>query len=261
LPDPNGGEEHTYLTGDLGRMAADGCLFHAGRKDFQVKVRGYSVEVSEIEMALLEHAAIKEAAVVGRETQSGDRQLVAYFVPAEKPTATVTELRNFLEERLPDYMIPSAFVLLRGLPLTPNGKIDRLALPAPEGKRPELDTPFSSPRSPIEEELAEIWAEVLSLDRVGIHDDFFDLGGHSLAATRVISQVIRKFQLELPLQSVFQSPTIAAMAALITEHQGEQLGEEELDCVLTELESISNEEAKRLLADRSASMHTKGSHG
>jgi acyl carrier protein len=261
LPDPNGGDERTYLSGDLGRISADGCLFHVGREDFRAKVRGYSVEVSEIEMALLEHPDVKEAAVVGRETQSDDSQLIAYFVPSEKPAATVTELRNFLKARLPDYMIPSAFVLLRALPLTPNGKVDRLALPAPESKRPEVDTPFAAPRTLIEEELAGIWAAVLSLDRVGIRDNFFDLGGHSLAATRVISQVIRKFQLELPLQCLFQSPTIAAMAALITEHQGKQLGGEELDCVLTELESLSNEEAKRLLADQSASVHTKGSHG
>jgi acyl carrier protein len=242
-------------------MAPDGCLFHLGRKDFQVKVRGYNVEVSEVEMALLEHAAVKEAAVVGRESQSEDRRLVAYFVPAEMPAATVTELRNFLKERLPDYMIPSAFVMLDALPLTPNGKVDRLALPAPDGKRPEVDTPFAAPRTLVEEELAGIWAEVLSLDRVGIRDNFFDLGGHSLAATRLVSQVIRTFKLELPLQSVFQSPTIAAMEALITEHKGKQLGEEELDCVLMELESLSDEEAKQLLAGQSASVHTKGSHG
>ena len=158
LPDPEGGDKRIYRTGDLGRMAPDGCLFHLGRKDFQVKVRGYRVEVNEIEMALLEHAAIKEAAVVGREIQSGDRRLVAYFVPTREPAATVTELRNFLKDRLPDYMIPSAFVMLPALPLTPNGKVDRLALPAPQDTRPELDTPFAAPRTPIEEELAGIWA-------------------------------------------------------------------------------------------------------
>jgi amino acid adenylation domain-containing protein len=250
LPDPNGGEERTYLSGDLGRMAADGCLFHVGREDFRVKVRGYSVEVSEIEMALLEHAAVKQAAVVGRETQSEDRQLVAYFVPSEKPAATVTELRHFLKARLPDYMIPSAFVLLRALPLTPNGKIDRRALPDPGQSRPELDTPYVAGTTPVEEQLAKIWAEVLSLNRVGIHDNFFDLGGHSLAATRVVSQVIKKFQVEIPLEELFQSPTIAAMAAAITEHQAQKLGEKDLKRILSELESLSELEAQRLLADQ-----------
>jgi acyl carrier protein len=245
-PDPQGGDQRIYLTGDLGRMAPDGCLFHLGRKDFQVKVRGYRVEVSEIEMALLEHAAVKEAAVVGREIQSGDRQLVTYFVPTREPAATVTELRNFLKDRLPDYMIPSAFVMLPALPLTPNGRVDHLALPAPEGTRPELDTPFAAPRTPIEAELAKIWADVLSLDQVGIHDNFFDLGGHSLAATRVVSQVIKQFRLDLPLQSLFQSPTVAEMAAVIDERQKNRLTEEELERILTELEAMSEEEAKKI---------------
>jgi amino acid adenylation domain-containing protein len=248
LPDPNGGEERTYLTGDLGRMAADGCLLHVGREDFRVKVRGYTVEVSEIELALLEHTAVKEAAVVGQETQSDDMQLVAYFVPSDKPAATVTELRNFLKARLPDYMIPSAFVSLRGLPLTPNGKIDRLRLPDPGRSRPNLDAPYVAARNPIEQQLANIWAEVLSLNPVGIHDNFFDLGGHSLAATRVVSQLLKIFKLELPLQSLFESQTVAEMALVVTEHLEKSLAEEKLNRILTELESLSDEEAKRILS-------------
>jgi acyl carrier protein len=238
-------------------MAADGCLFHVGREDFRVKVRGYSVEVSEIEMALLEHAAVKEAAVVGRETQSDDRQLVAYFVPSEKPAATVTQLRNFLKARLPDYMIPSAFVLLGALPLTPNGKIDRRALPDPGQSRPELDTPYVAGTTPLEEQLAKIWAEVLSLNRVGIHDNFFDLGGHSLAATRVVSKVLKTFQIELPLQSLFESPTVAEMTIMITNHQGNKLGEEKLNRILTKLESLSEEEARWLLSDQGKTASTE----
>jgi acyl-coenzyme A synthetase/AMP-(fatty) acid ligase/acyl carrier protein len=252
LPDPNGGEERTYLTGDLGRMAADGCLFHVGREDFRVKVRGYSVDVSEIEMALMAHAAVKQAAVVGRETQSDDRQLVAYFVPSEKPAATVTQLRNFLKARLPDYMIPSAFVSLRALPLTPNGKIDRRALPDPSQSRPALDTPYAAGTTPVEEQLAKIWAEVLSLDQVGIHDNFFDLGGHSLAATRVVSQVLKRFQLEIPFQSLFHAPTVAKMAALIREYEGMGLGKKELDRIVAEIESLSDAQAEQLLFDQRA---------
>jgi acyl carrier protein len=143
-------------------------------------------------------------------------------------------------------MIPSAFVMLPALPLTPNGRVDHLALPAPEGTRPELDTPFAAPRTPIEAELAKIWADVLSLDQVGIHDNFFDLGGHSLAATRVVSQVIKQFRLDLPLQSLFQSPTVAEMAAVIDERQKNRLTEEELERILTELEAMSEEEAKKI---------------
>jgi acyl carrier protein len=160
-------------------------------------------------------------------------------------------LRNFLKDRLPDYMIPSTFVILTALPLTPNGKVDRSALPAPEDRRPDLDTPYTVARTPIEEELAGIWADILSLDRVGIHDNFFDLGGHSLAATRVVSQVIKKFQLELPLRSLFQSPTIAEMAAVIEAYQEKKIGEADLEGMLAELESLSDEEARRLLAEES----------
>jgi acyl carrier protein len=148
-------------------------------------------------------------------------------------------------------MIPAAFVALGALPLTPNGKVDRLGLPEPEGTRPELDTPFIAPRIPIEAELAGIWAEVLSLDQVGIHDDFYDLGGHSLAATRVVSRILKTFQLELPLQSLFQSPTVAEMAAVITEQQGKKLDEKELQCILSELESLSDEEAESQIASES----------
>lgn len=257
LPDPGGGEERIYLTGDLGRMLPDGFLVHIGRKDFQVNVRGYRVEPGEVEMALLAHAGVKELVVVGREDQPGDARLIAYFIPAGHPAPTVTELRSFLKEKLPNYMIPSAFVMLRAFPLTPNGKVDRSALPVPEDTRPDLDAPFAAPRTVVEEDLAEIWAEVLSLDHVGIHDNFFDLGGHSLTATRIISQVIKRFQLELPIQSLFESPTVAEMAAVITQSQAKNLGEKELEQLLAELESLSDNEAQVLVSGRKASSHSK----
>jgi amino acid adenylation domain-containing protein len=244
LPDPSGGNKKLYLTGDLGRVAPDGCVFHLGRKDFQVKVRGYRVELGEIELALRENTAVKETAVVGREMQSGDRQLVAYIVSNTQPATTVTDLRNFLRARFPDYMIPSAFVMLTSLPLTPNGKVDHSALPDPGHNRPELDTPLVSPSNPIEEELARIWAEVLSLEKVGINDIFFDLGGDSLTATRVVSRVIEQFQLAIPLQSLFESATIADMAAVITEHRVKTLDENELMTILDELEALSDEEVQ-----------------
>jgi len=211
--------DRLYRTGDLGRLLPDGCLEHLGRKDFQVKIRGYRIEVAEIEMALLALENIKAAVVVARNDQPGRKRLVAYIVPVEKSPPTVSTLRHALAEKFPDYMIPSAFVMLRALPLTPSGKVDRSALPAPGGTRPHLDTPFAAPRTVVEEELTQIWAEVLSFDQVGINDNFFDLGGHSLAATQIISRVVRRFRLELPIQSLFQAPTVAEMAAVITQIQ------------------------------------------
>ncbi len=251
LPDPSGGDERIYRTGDMGRMLPDGCLLHLGRKDFQVKIRGYRIEVDEIEMALVESPALKEAVVVAREDNLGDVRLVAYCVPSGKTTPNTGELRSFLKEKLPDYMIPSAFVMLDVIPLTATRKVDRKALPTPSNSRPELNAPYVAPRTPIEEELAKTWAEVLGLDQVGIHDDFFELGGHSLAATQIISRIIKDFQLELPLKSLFESPTVADMAMIILQNEGRKVGEKELASVLAELESLSDEEAKRHLTDES----------
>ena len=253
LPDPEGVDKRIYLTGDLGCMLPDGCLEHLGRKDFQVQIRGYRIEAAEIESALLSLDTVKEAIVVAQqESISGDKRLVAYLVPARQPAPTISELRRFLSEKLPDYMIPSVFVKLDALPLTPNGKVDRKALPVPDSSRPELGTPFVAPRSPTEEKLAQIWAEVLSLDQVGIQDNFFDLGGHSLLDTQVISRVINKFRVELPLISLFQSPTVADMTVVITENMARKAGDKELARMLAELESISDEEARKRLADEEA---------
>jgi acyl carrier protein len=153
-------------------------------------------------------------------------------------------------------MIPSTFTFLKALPLT-NGKLDRNALPKPSDQRPELGQPYTAPHSDVEVTLARIWAEVLCIDRVGIHDNFFDLGGHSLGATRVVSQVLKEFQIELPLQSLFKSPTIADMAAALIDHQGKKLDEKELNRILTELELLSEDDAHRLLSDRSKTASTE----
>jgi amino acid adenylation domain-containing protein len=246
LPDPDGGNDRICLTGDLGRMTPDGCLEHMGRKDFQVKVRGYRVEVGEIEAILLAQRNVREAIVATRTAAVGadNERLVAYIVPCEKPSPSVNVLQRALREKLPDYMVPSALVFLDALPLTPNGKVDRRSLPDPDKSRPDLNTPFIAPRTPVEEELAQIWAEVLLLDRVGIHDNFFDLGGHSLSATRVVSHVIKTFQVKLPLQALFEAPTVADMAAVITGHQAKKLGEKDLELILAELELMSDEEAQ-----------------
>jgi amino acid adenylation domain-containing protein len=252
LPDPDGADRRICLTGDLGRMMPDGCLEHIGRKDFQIKVRGYRVEVGEIEAILLAQSNVREAVVATRKAAAGadNERLVAYIAPCEKPSPSVSVLRRAIRDKLPDYMVPSDFVFLDTLPLTPNGKLDRRSLPDPGNSRPDLDIPFFAPRTSVEKQLAQIWAEVLSLDQVGLHDNFFDLGGHSLAATRVVSQVIKQFRLEVPLQALFQAPTVAEMSAVIDERQKNRLTEEELERILTELEAMSEEEAKKLGGDR-----------
>ena len=165
----------------------------------------------------------------------------------------VTTFRQVLVEKLPDYMIPSVFVKLDALPLTPNVKVDRKALPVPDSSRPELGTPFVAPGSPKEEKLAKIWAGVLSLDQVGIHDNFFNLGGHSLLATQVISRVINTFKVELPIKTLFDSPTVADMAMIITQNQTKKARPEDLARMLTEVKSLSDKEAQRLLAEESKS--------
>jgi acyl-coenzyme A synthetase/AMP-(fatty) acid ligase/acyl carrier protein len=249
-PDAQDPEKRFYFTGDLGLMLPDGCLIHKGRKDFRVKIRGYGVELAEVEKALRNHTGIKEV-VVTPQTESGETRLVGYFTSHAQRSPSVSELRSCLKGKLPDYMIPSAFVKLDAIPLTPNGKVDRKALPDPEKNRPELDTEFVAARTQVEKELAKIWAGVLSLDQVGIQDNFFDLGGHSLLATQVISRVINTFKVELPIKSLFESPTVAAMAVFITENMAKNAGDEELARMLAESESISDEEARKQLADES----------
>jgi acyl carrier protein len=250
-PDAESEVMRVYRTGDVGVMREDGCLIHLGRKDFQIKIRGYRIDPGEIETALSVLDAIKEVIVVGSEDESGEQRLVAYTVPGRHPAPTVSELCSFLKQKLPDYMVPSTFVFLETLPLTPNGKVNRRALPAPNRRRPELQESFVAPRTPIEELLAKIWADVLKVERVGVHDKFFELGGHSLAASRVISQIIKRFQFELPLKSLFEAPTVAEMATLIAEHQVKELGSGEVERVLGEIESLSDEEAQRVMSDKS----------
>jgi amino acid adenylation domain-containing protein len=246
LKNPGGGDERIFLTGDLGRMLPDGFLIHLGRKDLMVKIRGYRVEIGEVEEALLAHPNVKEAGVAAWDRDGGEQYLAAYIVPREGVGPTVDELRGYLRQKLPDYMLPWAFMYLESLPLT-NGKLDRKALPEPENKRPEMKTLYESPRNEVELELVRIWEKVLAVCPIGVHDKFFDLGGHSLAATRVVSRVIEQFQLEIPFQSLFQSPTVADMAAVITDYEDKRLGEKELEAILDDLESLSDEEAQKLL--------------
>jgi acyl carrier protein len=246
----NGGDRRIYHTGDLGRLRADGLLYHLGRKDFQLKINGYRVEPGEIEAVLLAQDNVKQVVVgMGKpSTKTDSDRLIAYIVPSERPLPSTPALRRALKKKLPVCMVPSDFVFLTALPLTPNGKIDRRSLPPAGNARAELETPYVAPRSNVEKHLARIWSGVLGVRVVGIHDDFFDLGGHSLAAMRVVSQVIQQFRLELPLQSLFHSATIDAMAAVIVAHQEKRLGENDLENLLGELEALSDEDVQQLLA-------------
>ena len=248
LPDPNGGEERTYLTGDLGRLNSDGCLFHLGRKDNRVKIRGFTVEPIEVEQILLRHPTVKAVAVVGRRLDSGEQHLVAYYVPALNAVPTTDEITRFLRASLPSHMVPSKFVMIDALPLTPNGKVDRLALPATDRSRPKLGNQYSAPRNSVEAILAAIWAEVIDICPVGIHDNFFDLGGHSLAASRVITRVIQTFHLELAVKALFDAPTVAEMAAIITGSRAQRASEAELAEILRDVEATTEEEAQTILA-------------
>lgn len=215
LADPSGGPKRLYFTGDLGRRLADGCLVHMGRKDLQVKIRGHRVELSEVETALLSLPGITEAVALGYEDTEGEKSIVAYVVPAARPTMSIAELREALGTRLPQHMIPSKFVTLDALPLTVMGKVDRGALHFPGTTRPRVTSPFIAPRNPTENALVNIWAEVLGLDQVGIDDKFLELGGDSLGAMRIISRVNSQFQTELPQNFLFEFETIAELAVAL----------------------------------------------
>jgi amino acid adenylation domain-containing protein len=238
-----------YKTGDLARYLPDGNIEFLGRIDNQVKIRGYRIELGEIEAVLAQYPAVREAVVLAREESPGDKRLVAYVVPNLNPAPASHALRSFLKEKLPDYLVPSAFVFLDSLPLTPHGKVDRKALPAPEQSRPELDETFSAPRTAVEGPLAGIWAEVLKIDKVGIHDNFFDLGGHSLLATQVVSRIRRSLRVEVPLRTMFEAPTIAGLAIAILKKQAETIDEKNMSRILADIESLSNEEIERQVMD------------
>ena len=241
-------EKRLYKTGDLARYLPDGNIEFIGRIDNQVKIRGFRIELAEIEQAIRQHPDIAEAVVVVRKEENADqKRLVAYLVPHQKQTPTHSELRNFLKAKLPDYMMPSAFVNLKTLPLTSNGKIDRQSLPAPDETPPELTQNFVAPRTNAEQLLATIWTEVLKIEKVGIFDNFFELGGHSLLATQVISRIRQTFEVELSLQSLFESPTVADLAVAITQKQAEKVDSEMLAQMLAEMEQMSEEQIKQII--------------
>ncbi|MDZ8188239.1 MAG: amino acid adenylation domain-containing protein [Nostoc sp. ChiSLP02] len=224
IPNPfeKAGGSKLYKTGDLARYLPDGKIEYLGRIDNQVKIRGFRIELGEIEAALSQHPHVQASCVIAREDVRGDKRLVAYIVPQPQVKLIIRELRSDLKKKLPEYIVPSAIVILESLPLTPNGKIDRRALPAPQASS-ELLEKYVAPRTPIEEVLALIWQQVLKVELVGRHDNFFELGGHSLLATQLISRVRTSLKVELPLRSLFAAPTIAELAPSIQQLQKQDL--------------------------------------
>jgi amino acid adenylation domain-containing protein len=237
-----------YRTGDLGYRLADGCLVYAGRKDSQAKVRGYRVDINEIETALLAHPAIREAAVAVGEEESGAQKLLAYLVAREAPRPTNGVLRTHLRARLPSHMIPATFTWLEHLPLTQTGKLDRRALSRYGDANAERDTAFAEPRTPVEQALASIWVKALGVARVGLHDNFFELGGHSLSAAHILQRVVRIFGVEMQLRDFFDSPTIARMAEIIGRERAQDL-DDDLRDLLVHSGYMSEDENHRLLKE------------
>ncbi|HEX7240047.1 MAG TPA: non-ribosomal peptide synthetase, partial [Longimicrobiaceae bacterium] len=245
-----------YRTGDRARWRADGTLEFLGRSDEQVKIRGFRVEPGEVEAALCAHPGVREAAVLAREDRpgAGGPHLVAYVVPEDPAGAAglAAGLRAALRARLPEYMVPSAFVALERLPLTPNGKLDRRALPVPEaggGGRAE----YAAPRSALEELLAGMWAEVLGVERVGVHDGFFELGGHSLLAGQLVARM-RELRVEVPVRRVFETPTVAGIAESLVRDETKPGATEMIARILLKLKSMSPEQ-------RAAALHTRQTGG
>jgi amino acid adenylation domain-containing protein len=217
VPDPFAlqGGARLYKTGDLARYMADGNIEYLGRIDHQVKVRGYRVEPGEIEWALRQHPAVRDAIVIVREDQLADKRLVAYVMAREPELPAEAELRAFASERLPSHMIPESLIILESFPLTSNGKIDRDALPAPSNVEVSHDVVYVAPRTPVEKELAAMWSEVLGQQEIGINDNFFKIGGHSLKAIQIVSRIHKQFETRITLQDFFASPTIEGLARVI----------------------------------------------
>jgi hypothetical protein len=214
-----------YKTGDLARYLPDGNIEYLGRLDHQVKLRGFRIELGEIEAVLRQHPLVADAVVAVREDIPGHKQLVGYVVPtiedgstgtSEPLSASHDELRRFLQERLPEYMIPAAFMAIQAVPLSLNGKADRRALPAPEISRPQLNATYTAPQTAIERMIASIWQDVLHIDTVGLHDNFFDLGGHSLLMARVHSKLREIGTSDISIVDLFQYPTVNTLARYLS---------------------------------------------
>jgi natural product biosynthesis luciferase-like monooxygenase protein len=249
IPDPYSPRPgaRMYRTGDLTRYRADGTIEYLGRLDHQVKVRGFRIELGEIELVLESHPDVAQAVVAARPDAQGSLVLVAFVVARAGARLAAADVRAFVAARLPEYMVPGQVVALDRLPLTPNGKVDRKALPEVGPGGGDEGREYVAPRTTIEEVLADVWEEVLGVERVGVHENFFELGGHSLLATLLISRMRAAFGLEIPLRSIFESPTVAGLAALVEQKQVELIGVEALARMSDEIKQLSEEELTALL--------------
>jgi acyl carrier protein len=247
-----------YKTGDRARYLPDGTIECLGRSDEQIKIRGFRIEPGEIESVLRRHPSISEVVVTAREDIPGERRLVAYMVRRPDGHLNHAELRALLRESLAEYMLPSTFVELTAVPLTPNGKINRRALPAPDYDA-QVSESYIAPRKQIEELLAEIWAEVLQLSRVGIDDNFFEVGGHSLLAMRIVSRLRNALRIEIPLHSLFESPTIAGLAEAIERQQAvapvSQITAAAAPGGSAQVEELTDEEVNDMLSEMLVQRH------
>ncbi|WP_343073630.1 amino acid adenylation domain-containing protein [Pyxidicoccus fallax] len=253
IPNPFASEpgERLYRTGDKARWLADGTLEYLGRIDSQVKLRGFRIELGEIESVLASHPSVREAVVSLREDGGNGAKLVAYVVPGEEGTTDTGALRTFIGEKLPEYMVPAAFVVLPALPLTSSGKVDRKALPAPDSAL-SAGVEYVAPRNETEQKLAALWSEVLQVEKVGIHDNFFELGGHSLLATQAVTRIRSAFNVETSLQDFFETPTVAGFALNILRLTA-QVDLAELESMMAQLDGLDDEEVQKLLASESSS--------
>jgi len=259
VPNPFGDESgaRLYRTGDLARYLPDGNIEFLGRADHQVKIRGYRIELGEIETVLNQHAAVKENVIVTKDSFSeqktpagGEDRIVAYVVLENGQQPKITELRSFINERLPEFMLPSFFVFLESLPLTPNGKVDRKALPEPDHARPDLEETFVGPRNQVEEVLTGIWTEILDIEKVGVYDNFFELGGHSILVTRLVSRIRDALQVEVPLRTIFEMPTVAELTEMLFQDPEKRSKIEKTAQLLVKLANLSEAEAAAMLEEK-----------
>jgi amino acid adenylation domain-containing protein len=250
IPNPfnNQTGSRLYKTGDKARYLSDGNIEFLGRIDNQVKIRGFRIELGEIEAVLTQYPGVRETAVIAREDVPVDQYLVAYIVSNHSEAIASSDLRGFLKQKLPDYMIPGAFVMLDALPLTPNGKVDRKALPIPDAGRPELSQTFVAPSTATEELVAGIWSEILGVEKIGIHDNFFDLGGHSLRVIQVVSRIRQTFDLEISVRHLFKNPTISKLIEVMAELAGSFEVIDEIARTIREISQLSPEQVQAMLA-------------
>ena len=248
IADPSSPGEQLFLTGDVGKMLADGFLLHLGRNDSLVKIRGYRVSLREVEAVMLQHPGVKDVAVIDWNDR-GDVALAAYVVAAWRAAPGHSELLAFVRSKLPDYMVPSSVTFLESLPDI-NGKLDRRALPPPRRARPPMEQSYVAASSDMEAALVRIWEDVLSVYPIGIHDAFSDLGGHSLAAMQVLSRCLQKFSVDIPLKTLFDSPTIASFAQTIASLRMAHTDARQYEEMFAKIESLSEEDAAAVLASR-----------